>query len=536
MSELILSDEPEFFAPCSSDLVSVLIGGYNTTKNRILTLSSFISDDYKGVLNHFVEGNMDRSRGYVDVNTLFNPERAIKSLDSEYWSKALNLTDVYNHMPQSRRTQWSTQLKAWKEPSYKAGKNPEEDLPAFEEEIVRSTLQSLLAMRSQFLGEKIDGIFKGLSGEHVTNRPEGFSKRMILAGVINDWHTSTLKVGMINDLRTLIAKFMGRDEPSYNATDRLINGLKWGYGEWFDVDGGALRMRLYKKGTAHIEVHEDMAWRLNAILAYLYPKAIPPSFRTKPHKTSKKITLIQKPLPFAVVEVLLSAKGATEVINKGYRDVHHSAIKNSICIDGYQLSREVLKQIQDVLESIGGVKVGTHYEFDYDPAPIVRQIGITGCVPDQKSHQFYPTPTELAQIAVNFSEIKESDDCLEPSAGIGNIVDLMPKSTMCVEVSELRCNVLKQKGYTVFNDDFIKFDGYQFDKIVMNPPFNEGQWHDHVKKSASLMRSSGRLVAILPPSAVNKLELKEFNLKWYGPYKNMFADTSISVVILVADK
>ena len=40
--------------------------------------------------------------------------------------------------------------------------------------------------------------------------------------------------------------------------------LNWGYGEWFDVDGGALRMRLYKKGTAHIEVHEH-ALVVNAI-------------------------------------------------------------------------------------------------------------------------------------------------------------------------------------------------------------------------------------------------------------------------------
>ena len=74
------------------------------------------------------------------------------------------------------------------------------------------------------------------------------------------------------------------------------------------MDGGALRVRAYLKGTAHLEVHPEMARRLNCILAHLYPMAIPPQFRQKPKKKLKDFTLMDKPLPFAVLAVLSGLK------------------------------------------------------------------------------------------------------------------------------------------------------------------------------------------------------------------------------------
>jgi hypothetical protein len=102
----------------------------------------------------------------------------------------------------------------------------------------------------------------------VTNRPEGFGKRMILARVYNEWGSTEYKTaGYIQDLRIVIARFMGRDEPRWNATDSALLGARRRPGEWFTLDGGALRVRGYLKGTAHLEVHPEMAWRLNCVLA-----------------------------------------------------------------------------------------------------------------------------------------------------------------------------------------------------------------------------------------------------------------------------
>lgn len=64
-------------------------------------------------------------------------------------------------------------------------------------------------------------------------------------------------------------------------------------------------VRAYLKGTAHLEVHPEMAWRLNMILANLYPMAIPPQFRQKPKRAPKDFVLMDNPLPFAVLSQLV---------------------------------------------------------------------------------------------------------------------------------------------------------------------------------------------------------------------------------------
>ncbi len=206
------------------------------------------------------------------------------------------MTDVYEYMPNNRRKEWNEQIMEMKTPD-------------FEEETVRPTIMDLLNSRQKFFSERVDGIFRALSGEHVTNRPEGFGKRMILSRVFNEYgHTNHDMAGYISDLRQVIAKFMGRDEPKWWATNDALQTSRVNHGEWLTLDGGALRIRSYLKGTAHLEVHPDMAWRLNCILANLYPLAIPPQFRQKPKRKLKDFVMMGQPLPFAVLEELAQMK------------------------------------------------------------------------------------------------------------------------------------------------------------------------------------------------------------------------------------
>ena len=127
---------------------------------------------------------------------MFGKEGAVAALDAAYWAKAMALTDVYDAMPQKRREEWNEAIR-------------EHKTPAFEEETVRATLEDLLMSRSRFFAERVDGIFRALSGEHVTNAPQGFGKRMILTGITSHYYAHE-RVGYINDLRAVIARFMGR--------------------------------------------------------------------------------------------------------------------------------------------------------------------------------------------------------------------------------------------------------------------------------------------------------------------------------------
>lgn len=51
----------------------------------------------------------------------------------------------------------------------------------------------------------------------------------------------------------------------------------------------------------------------------------------------------------------------------------------------------------------------------------------------------------------------------------------------------------------MFCGDFLQFDG-RFDRIVMNPPFADGQDVKHVIHAYGLLSEGGRLVSIMSPS------------------------------------
>lgn len=536
MNEILSIDQMgEFFAPASSDMIDGLIGQYRAMRMRVEQVAETITGETAGAISYFLDGNgRDGGRyGMPSVERLFQVDGAIAALNAAYWSKTIKLTDVIDIMPQARRDEWNKSIQG-------------RTCPDFTEDTVRATLDGLLSSRSKFFAERVDGIFRGLSGEHVTNSPAAFGKRMIVSDVLNAANQS--KCGLINDLRCVIAKFMGRDEPGYSASDGLIRALKGRWGEWVQVDGGALKIRLYKKGTAHIEVHPDMAWRLNMVLSHIYPMAIPPEFRKKPKRQPKEVDLIQRPLPFAVINVLASMKPSTRTIRQDdlLQPSRHETFGNALQYGHYgNVDKHVIAEVRGVLESVGGVWSAADgwWQFDYPPGDVVNEIVASGCVPDRKSHQFYPTPPSLAQRVVDFAEIGPGHECLEPSAGTGCLADLMPmERTTCVEISEIHHKVLKAKGHRVFLNDFLSWASWRtseviaFDRIVMNPPFDRGQWMRHVEYAADMLKEGGRLVAVLPSGARNSFALPGFAIQWHGPFANEFAGTSVSVVILVAKR
>ena len=88
------------------------------------------------------------------------------------------------------------------------------------------------------------------------------------------------------------------------------------------------------------------------------------------------------------------------------------------------------KEAWRVLEMLGGVKISDYMQFDYNPQSVIDEIVCSGCIPDKVSHQFYPTPERLAKLAVAFADIGINDTVLEPSAGMGSIVDEVLYSKM----------------------------------------------------------------------------------------------------------
>lgn len=549
-----LFDAGEFFAPAPFDLFDSLMSQYESSRRRLTAMAEAVSADAcAGVLHYFVQANTPESRYSMPstVAELFDLDRAVAYLDADFWQRALNMTDVLQIMPQKRKDEWFAQIR---EPlgngkNRRAGVPAIERIPEFTADNVRASLESLIDMRGQFFAERVDGIFRTLSRKHVTNQPEGFSKRMILRVLCDRGTEDWSACGVINDFRAVVAKFMGRDEPRHGSSTALIGAVRRRQGEWQDVDGGAFRMRIYNGvGTAHIEVHPDMAWRLNAVLASIHPQAIPSQFRERPKKARKVAAAVfSKPLPFAVLELLANMKPGVEPTNDdGWKAAKFRNIPRTLRFDYSATENEAAcKQAAKVLEAIGGVwekSTGNlaHWRFDYEPAQVIDAILCSGMIPDHVSHQFYPTPERVAMLAVAQANEGATDGMrwLEPSAGIGNLADLMPAGTRCVEVSELHAAILKAKGHVVECRDFLAMSSGEAvaDRVVMNPPYSGNRWQAHVEHAAQMVAPGGRLVAILPASAPGRFTLPGFACSWSGVMANEFAGTGVSVVILTANR
>lgn len=545
----------QFYAPVQHDALTGLVSRYEADKAGIRELHDYLFGEGKGsqAVNYFLRGNDSEGRHAPSVESMFGLDGALSQLDADYWSKVMQQTGMMEEMPQPRRKQWHTVLNAWKERGYKRGAKPELDMPEFNLDNVRATIQGLVARRSDFLAERVDGIFQNLSPFHKTNVAEGFSKRMIINYVFRDsGYLDHHRADTIHDLRVVIGKFMGRDDICRSTTERILKASnQYPYvGQWQELDGGALRIRTYKVGTAHLEVHPDMAWRLNCILAHLHPTAIPSSFREPPKKRKRtgygSTAVHDRPLPGAVVSALSNLEPHYNFVRNLRGDYDKVRVRNAYSFRfAYTVPAAVRRETEDVLTSIGGVLItperGCHYwQFDYCPKETLDHIVASGCVPDMKAHQFYPTPETVASRLVDWLKIGDDETACEPEAGQAGIAQFLPKDrTTCVEISELHCTILQAMGFETHQADSLAWSPAQkFDVVAMNPPYSEGRWQAHLQNATRFIKETGRIGAVLPLSARKQAIdlLPGFDLEFSQPIDNAFAGTSISVVLLKATR
>jgi hypothetical protein len=113
---------------------------------------------------------------------------------------------------------------------------------------------------------------------------------------------------------------------------------------------------------------------------------------------------------------------------------------------------------------------------------------------------YFPTPREIVEKMLDLSGIRDGMTVLEPSAGKGNICDVI-KEKYNVELSVIEYQtrlqeILKLKGYNVIGHDFLEHTG-QWDLIIQNPPFEDNQDIQHVRHAYSCLKEGGRLVSIM---------------------------------------
>jgi phospholipid N-methyltransferase len=155
----------------------------------------------------------------------------------------------------------------------------------------------------------------------------------------------------------------------------------------------------------------------------------------------------------------------------------------------------------------------------------------------------FPTPPEIARRVVELADIQPGQRVLEPSAGTGALLDALPhggNAIVAVEINGQLVEALQRRfrGVNVHHADFLTLNGElgEFDRIVMNPPFDHGSDIDHIRHAYAKLKPGGRLVAICANGPRQQEELGEICSRWIdlppGSFKGQGTAVNAAIVVL----
>ena len=114
---------------------------------------------------------------------------------------------------------------------------------------------------------------------------------------------------------------------------------------------------------------------------------------------------------------------------------------------------------------------------------------------------FFPTPRPVIDEMIGMAGIEPGMKVLEPSAGKGDIAEAAQEAGAEVDTIELSIrlqDILKAKGLNVIDSDFTSREPVaEYDAVVMNPPFENGQDMEHIQHAYKFLKPGGKLVAIM---------------------------------------
>lgn len=160
------------------------------------------------------------------------------------------------------------------------------------------------------------------------------------------------------------------------------------------------------------------------------------------------------------------------------------------------------------------------------------------------ANQLFPTPEHVARRMVALAELVPGQRILEPSAGTGAIIDELPfaAGVVAVEINfdlvhKRLVGLLPEPGQ-VYRGDFLEFTpdalGGPFDRVLMNPPFENGGDLRHIWHAfTNFLAPGGRIVAICANGPRQQEKLKPLASLWEELPEGTFAHTGVRTALCV---
>lgn len=167
---------------------------------------------------------------------------------------------------------------------------------------------------------------------------------------------------------------------------------------------------------------------------------------------------------------------------------------------------------------------------------------------------FFPTPPAVIERMLDEAGDLEGKRVLEPSAGKGDIVDAAKAAGAQVDAVEQQSSlrdILQAKGANLVGSDFLTSPGIgtDYDVVLMNPPFENGQDMEHVQYAYKFLKPGGKLVAITSAGPFFRQDAKATGFReWLenvsgthealpeGSFKSAFRPTGVSTHLVVIEK
>ena len=134
------------------------------------------------------------------------------------------------------------------------------------------------------------------------------------------------------------------------------------------------------------------------------------------------------------------------------------------------------------------------------------------------AYQLFQTPADIAAGLVALLDLKPGARVLEPSAGLGRLLDALtpqlPSAIVAVEIAPACAGVLFQQdraGVSIRQADFLSLAPAElglFDAIVMYPPFHARADIRHILHAMKFLKQGGRLAAICMAGNSRELALR----------------------------
>lgn len=175
-----------------------------------------------------------------------------------------------------------------------------------------------------------------------------------------------------------------------------------------------------------------------------------------------------------------------------------------------ELDRPLYLAVNKVLAALGGKwdRGKRVHIFPKPVADVLAEALDTGHAIDKRKalNQFF-TPPEIAARMVELADIQDGDCIQEPSAGSGNIIreifKVIPEQNqglvLAIEIDGDLVSQLRDSfyGLNVWQRDVLEITNLPpCERIIMNPPFENGVDIKHIEHMRMFLRPGGKLVAL----------------------------------------